>query len=130
MIFSVANFLRPLAIAATTAGLLTFSHAASPTAVPTFECMSLYWDVTGGSPTRDCDVTYRAVGETVWKDAQPLWYDTKTNQYRGSVVNLAAGGDYEFKLELENGGTETLTASTWEQHFSRGINCCPSNGNQ
>jgi hypothetical protein len=93
------------------------SAASAPRAVPTFECMSLYWDVPEGAAAKICAVKFRAFGDTDWRDAQPLWFDAKHRQYRGSVVNLRAGTDYEFSLALVDGPSAAVTARTWSNTF-------------
>lgn len=97
-------------------------HAAAPTAVPTFECLGIYWKSTNGSSTNTCSVEYRETGASTWNDALPLWWDDRTDpdfgqEYRGSIVNLSAGTDYDIRLTLDSGQTETFTASTWSDDF-------------
>ena len=104
------------AVAKTVRGALKAAPA-KPRAVPTFECMSLYWDVPGGAPQKPCAVQYRAVGTVPWRAAQALWFDAKKKQYRGSVVQLAADTEYEFSLRVENGEAATVTARTWSNRF-------------
>ena len=93
------------------------SAASAPRAVPTFECMGLYWDVPEGAAAKTCAVKFRAVGDEKWHDAQALWFDAKRKQYRGSVVNLRAGMEYEFSLALADGPAATVTARTWSNTF-------------
>ena len=90
-------------------------------AVPTFECMSLYWDVPDGSPSNRCTVRYRKLGSDLWRPAQPLWFDREAKQYRGSVVNLDNATTYEFELALSNKASSTtramISAATWDNDF-------------
>jgi len=86
---------------------------ATPHGVPTFECMSLYWDVPDGAPQKPCAVKYREAGATEWRAAQSLWFDVKKKQYRGSVVQLIADTEYEFSLSMDNNAATTVTARTW-----------------
>jgi len=101
-----------------------------PSAVSTFHCIGVYWSPQDGSSDNFCQVHYRRVGSTEWKEALPLWYDDREvggyggsnfpypPQYRGSIVNLEPGTTYEIELRLLNTGTtETFTASTWSEDF-------------
>lgn len=94
------------------------------TAIPTFNCMSLYWSPAGGGAEKDVLISYRKTGELQWKQALNLRYNPikKTSldraDYRGSVVNLSSGTLYEFKLELQGTTTSaTITQHTWSEHF-------------
>lgn len=91
--------------------------ASAPQAVPTFECMSLYWRVLPTNTARRCEVKFRVLGTREWHEAQDLWHDTGLQQYRGSVVNLHAGTEYEFSMALTNGPTATVVARTWSNTF-------------
>ncbi len=88
-----------------------------PRAVPTFECMGLYWDVPENAATKLCTVKFRAAGTQDWHDAQALRFDEKRKQYRGSVVNLRAGTEYDFSLALPDGATASVIAATWSNTF-------------
>ncbi len=99
---------------------------AMPQAVPTFECIGLRWRVEDGAADRTCAVAYRPTGETVWREAMPLWFDAQehaerpeySREYRGSIVGLAAGTSYEVKLRLLPDGPERrLTVETWSEDF-------------
>ena len=107
-------------------------------AVPTFNCVGLYWTVEGGSAQNVCRVRYRSDGAGQWKEAMPLWFDAREKsptgragrgentsrrwehgvQYRGSIVNLDAGTEYEVELSLEaTGKRRLLNVSTWSEEF-------------
>ena len=51
------------------------SSADTPLAVPTFHCISLYWNRQNGSADDTCAVRYRPAGSDTWKAALPLWFD-------------------------------------------------------
>ena len=99
------------------------SGAAGLSAVSTFHCIGIYWSPQDGSSDNVCQVHYRVLGSTGWKEALPLWYDDRgvggyPAGYRGSIVNLDPGTVYETKLELLNTGTEEeLIAETWSEEF-------------
>ena len=52
-----------------------FCGAEPPRAVPTFHCISLYWNVEGGAADNTCQVRYRPKDSAAWQTAMPLWYD-------------------------------------------------------
>lgn len=92
-----------------------------PTAVATFASMGLYWDRPGdGAADNACRVRYRETGARGWREAQPLWFDHKIRQYRGSVVHLDAGRTYEFELRLDSGAASAVRQSTWPDAFPVG----------
>lgn len=94
-----------------------------PSAVPTFHCIGVYWSPQDGHSDNICQVHYRSVGSTDWKEALPLWYDDRgvggyPAGYRGSIVNLDPGTTYEIELSLyHTGTTEIFTARTWSADF-------------
>lgn len=97
----------------------------SQIAIPTFNCMSLYWSPTGGG--NDVSVQYRKVGDNIWKQGLSLKYKPMTStvedkgDYRGSVVNLQSGTNYEFKLTLNGtNNSTTIIKSTWSENFPVG----------
>jgi len=91
--------------------------AAAPVAVPTFECLGLYWD--GAGDAARATVRYRVLPAGTWKEGYPLVYDTRLKQHRGSLVGLQAGTAYE--VELTAGGEKaTVTARTRSEVFPIG----------
>lgn len=98
-----------------------------PQAVPTFQCIGLYWGPEDGSAENACHARYRPVGTETWREALPLWFDgrqatdlpaERQRQYRGSIVNLAPGTRYEIELSLEKtGGRASVSARTWSEDF-------------
>lgn len=100
-------------------------NAAPPVARPTFHCVGLYWSPDDGAVGNPCEVFYRKTGASDWQQAMNLWFDDQahsgasshTNEYRGSIVNLYPGTNYEIKLSLQSGTEEMLTVSTWDENF-------------
>ena len=98
-----------------------------PQAVPTFQCIGLYWSPEDGSAENACHVRYRPVGAEAWREALPLWFDERQatdlpaerhRQYRGSIVNLTAGTQYEIELSLEKTGRRaSVSVRTWSEDF-------------
>jgi len=98
---------------------LSMIGRAGPRAVPTFECAGLYWSPPQGAPGVTCAVSYRAKGESGWKEGLPLWHDARFGEYRGSVVGLKAGTTYEVKLALVGRKKEetSMEVRTWTGEF-------------
>jgi hypothetical protein len=97
-----------------------------PEAVATFHSIGLYWKPTDGAPDNPCEVRYREVGAERWSDALPLWFDPNqheglpehSEEYRGSIVHVQPGTEYEIDLRLEKTGSKRrLRASTWSEEF-------------
>ncbi len=100
------------------------------TAVPTFQSIGLYWSNSGGNANTVCNVKYRIAGTTAWLNGYPLWFDSRAhsagdvqgyngivlpaNQYRGSIIGLNPGTNYE--IQLTTGAiTATTTVTTWAE---------------
>jgi len=89
----------------------------NPHAVATFECLGIYYKVE--NDLGECAVRYRKAGAGEWKDAMPLWFDSRDSEYRGSLVGLAPGTRYEIGLGCE--GKETVfKAETRSEDFPVG----------
>ncbi|HUU28482.1 MAG TPA: right-handed parallel beta-helix repeat-containing protein [archaeon] len=70
----------------------------NPHAVATFECLGIYYKVDNDS-LGECRVRYRKSGTSQWKEGLPLWFDKRDSEYRGSLVGLAPGTEYEIGLD-------------------------------
>jgi len=98
-----------------------------PQAVPTFHCVGLYWSPEDGSAENMCRARYRPIGSDQWREAMPLWFDGRQSQdlpaercrqYRGSIVNLAPGTEYEIELSLEKTSRRaSISVRTWGENF-------------
>ncbi len=98
-----------------------------PQAVPTFHCVGLYWSPEDGAQDNVCRVRYRQVGAPQWREALPLWFDGRQSpalpperwrQYRGSIVNLTPGTQYEIELSLQTTGRHaSISVQTWSEDF-------------
>ncbi len=101
-----------------------------PQAVPTFHCIGLYWSPEDGATENVCRVRYRQAGVQEWREALPLWFDERQSpglpaerqrQYRGSIVNLTPGTQYEIEFSLEKTGRQaTISVQTWSEDFPIG----------
>jgi hypothetical protein len=94
------------------------TEAAGPTAVPTFQCLGLYWSPAEGGVDNECQVKYRIAGNSSWRTALSLWFDNRDGEYRGSIVELTPNTTYEIELNLLRTGTSaSVTATTWSEQF-------------
>src|ERR1035437_1471939 len=101
------------------------------TSVSTFHCLSLYWSPENGEAKKQVLVKFREAGEQTWHDGLAMRYNPiedwkhpgqKTSEckgdYRGSIVNLTPGTEYEVALTLEGTDIHTsLKAATWSEKF-------------
>ncbi|HOL92823.1 MAG TPA: right-handed parallel beta-helix repeat-containing protein [bacterium] len=106
VISGIAFGLIPVAIA----------EEANPYAVPTYECIGIYYrhDDPGG-----CAVRFREAGADAWRAALGLVYDPRDREYRGSLVNLKPDTGYEIELTC-GGETVTLPSKTRSDQYPIG----------
>src|SRR5205814_7060830 len=98
-----------------------FPTLGNASAVTTFQSIGLYWKAMGGSTSTACTVQFRKAGAYAWKSGLDLWFDARNGEYRGSLVQLSAGTDYQVKLALAGTSTAAqLTAKTWSENFPIG----------
>ena len=85
-------------------------------AVPTYEAVGLTWQSPGASSS--CEVKYRVEGQSTWQQGLPMWYDSRDQQCRGSLVNLTPGTAYQVEFNLPGqAATRGLAFSTWSNRF-------------
>lgn len=109
---------HPLFFAALLLVLPLQAMAATPVAVPTFESIGLYWKAAPPlDASGDAQVQFRKSGETDWQEGYPLGYDGRDGEYRGSLVHLAPGTNYEIRLTGDDAQSETVTSRTWSEQF-------------
>ena len=66
----------------------------APFAIPTFNCLGLYWSPPGGGADKEVLVRFRPAGATAWKEGLAMRYnpipdtDEDLTDYRGSIVYL------------------------------------------
>lgn len=89
-----------------------------PQAIPTYHCMSLYWDIPFGGELDSnsesvypCTVQYKKHTESTWLDGLELFWHPYDHEFKGSVVHLAPDTVYDFKLTC-NGITKTISMKT------------------
>lgn len=89
---------------------------ANPYAVPTYECVGLYWNMEQSGTSR---VQYKTAESTTWKKGLDLVFDVRTNQYRGSIINLLPATAYNVKL-VNSSTTVQLNFTTRSDVFPIG----------
>lgn len=98
------------------------AHAASgrsgtatpPRAVATFESIGLYWAPGANPGPAGCQVQFRKVGDSAWREGLGMWFDGRNNECRGSLVQLSSGTSYEIQFALPGQAfAYPLTATTW-----------------
>ena len=111
-----------------------YNKEVNPFTISTFNSIGIYWSPIEGTISRDVIVNFREKGEKEWNSALSLKYNTieRTNieiaDYRGSIVNLLSGKEYEISFLLENSEKPTIiTASTWSEEFPIGSTVIPKN---
>ena len=115
--------LRAAAAAALCIAVVPIAHAKKPVpaspprAVATFESVGLYWAPGSNPGSAGCNVQYRKLGDTAWRPALAMWYDSRNGECRGSVVRLSPATDYEFQLSVGTQAPVTLSATTWSENF-------------
>ncbi len=75
--------------------------------VPTYECVSYYYE----SDAEDVNVYYKKSSDIDWEKAYRPYKDTNadTPQFRGSIVNLTSGCDYDVKIEELSASGEVIS---------------------
>jgi hypothetical protein len=94
--------------------------AAAPSAVPTFHSIGLYWSPAGGSESNAARVEFREEGAPAWRQGLDLWFDARNREYRGSLVELEPGTQYEIQLALASGPRQSMKTRTWSEKFPVG----------
>ncbi|NLH16474.1 MAG: right-handed parallel beta-helix repeat-containing protein [Phycisphaerae bacterium] len=86
-------------------------------AIPTFECLGLYYPSENGKEA--CDVKYRRTEEKEWRTALPLVYDSNQKEFRGSLVGLKPDTEYSIRLVCGDQTVE-FTGRTRSEQFPIG----------
>lgn len=108
------------------------ARAATPTLIPTFHNVSVYWTPEGSDPDRAVSVRYRALGSDTWRDGLALPHNAlaEPNQlgdYRGTLPYLAADTEYEVELGLEGTSErEIARVRTWSEYVPEGATVTPA----
>ena len=79
-----------------TRGQQTGVNTKNPYAVPTYECAGIYFKTPEAGP---CRIRYKELNAKSWNNGLDLVYDSRDGEYRGSIINLKPGIEYEAELE-------------------------------
>ena len=87
-------------------------------AVPTFESIGLYWTPPANPGSAGCDVIFRKSGDASFRQGLNLWYDSSTNECRGSLVLLEPGTTYEVQIGMPAQSPRAgVSVTTWSENF-------------
>ncbi len=109
--------LSALVVAAAQAKKPSPPPPAPPKAVTTFESIGLYWTPSSNPGSTGCIVQFRRSGDTSWRQGLNLWYDSRNNECRGSLVQLQPGTTYEMRIGIGSSYSVQTSASTWSEQF-------------
>jgi hypothetical protein len=93
------------------------ARAADAQAVATFESLGLYYDRQ--EPAKSTRVMFRAANAGKWNEGHPLVYDSRSRQYRGSLVGLSPDTAYQIRIQADGDAVE-LQARTRSEQFPVG----------
>ena len=112
------NFLKSRLLPSIFAILISFFSLNAQSVVSTFESAGITWKADNGAENLSCEVKYCVQGTESWNDAMPLWYDSRSRTYKGSIVHLKPGTKYTVDLRLADGSEmQTVHFSTWNEEF-------------
>lgn len=86
--------------------------------VSTFHSLSIYWKLNGLSPEKAAYVLFKERGSNKdFRRSLDLVYSADDAEYRGSIVHLKSGTEYEIALYLDDVEIETVIGETWCEQF-------------
>jgi hypothetical protein len=88
----------------------------NPFAVATYECASVYWKTAEAGVGK---IRYKDVKSNSWKDGLDLVYDSRQEEYRGSIINLVPNTDYQIELS-SNSSKSQVKVRTRNENFPVG----------
>jgi hypothetical protein len=84
--------------------------------VATFQSIGMYW--TNPGATSGCKMQFRKQGDSTWRDAMDMWFDSRNSECRGSIVMLQPGTQYEVQMGLPGQSFKKgVTVATWNEQF-------------
>lgn len=101
------------------------TNLGAPKGVSTFESIGFTLPFSGdGDLDSKCTMRYRKYGETTWKAGHDLFRCPEKREFRGSLVHLSPGTQYEveFSGKDPDGGkfTKKIVHTTWNECFPEG----------
>ena len=86
--------------------------------IPTFHSLGVYWSPSNPSANDAVHVLFREAGSTdPERRSLNLAYSPDDAEYRGSIVHLKSGTQYEMTLVRGGIEQETVVAETWCEQF-------------
>ena len=86
-------------------------------AVATFESLGMSWRPGSNPGAAGCSLRYRKHSESTWREALPMWYDTRDSECRGSIVHLDPGTDYAVEMGVGTSFSAGVNTRTWAEDF-------------
>ena len=86
-------------------------------AVTTFHSIGVYWTPSSNPGSTGCIVQYRKSGDSTWSQALNLWYDSRNNECRGSIVQVQPGTSYDVQMGVGSTYSVQTSATTWSEQF-------------
>jgi hypothetical protein len=87
-------------------------------AINTFHSIGLYWTPPSNPGAAGCQVRYRKSGDADWKEALPMWYDSRNSECRGSIVQVEQGTNYDVQFSMPGQSPmRELKTTTWSESF-------------
>jgi len=86
--------------------------------VATFQSIGMYWASPGATSSGGCKMQFRKQGDSAWRDALDMWFDSRNSECRGSIVMLQPGTQYEVQMGLPGQAFKKgLAVATWNEQF-------------
>jgi hypothetical protein len=101
----------------TSGGSGTTLPANGASAVATFESLGLSWRPDSNPGAAGCSLRYRKFSESAWREALPMWYDSRNSECRGSIVHLEPGTDYAVEMGVGTSFKAGANTRTWSENF-------------
>src|SRR6185295_3148191 len=93
------------------------SDSSNVRGVATFQSIGMYWASPGASSS-GCKMQFRKQGDSAWRDAMDMWFDSRNSECRGSIVMLQPGTQYEVQMGLPGQSFQKgLAVATWSESF-------------
>ena len=86
-------------------------------AVTTFESIGLYWTPPSKPDASGCIVQFKKSTDSAWGKGLNMWYDSRNNECRGSLVQVSPGTAYDIQMGTGSTYAVQLSAQTWSEQF-------------
>jgi hypothetical protein len=82
----------------------------------TYECAGIYWQAEEEGAAK---IRYKEVSENSWRQGLDLVYDSRDNEYRGSIISLSPNTEYEVEVSTSSAKSKS-TFKTRNDNFPIG----------